>query len=200
MRQYLVVEGRTSRRDFWLFVLVVAAAVLAALFLDALFFSTPFVARPFLTLLVGAMHLVPFITASVRRLHDSDLSGWLYLLNALPFGQVIFIILASLPPTSGPNRYGDAPEAQPASASSPNDFHAAPREPEFGAASAMPHVGTVSTPPAQTPPPGTRVATLDANALDQLERLSSLRTSGVLTDDEFATLKAKLIPSAGAAT
>lgn len=191
MRQYLTVEGRTSRRDYWLFVLVIVAVLLIALFVDALFFSSPFVTSRFLTLLVGVAHLVPFITASVRRLHDADLSGWLYLLNALPFGQVIFIVLTCLPPTAGANKYGHAPVGQLNAVQTLNRSSPAAREPAVDTASASSAVAAPAV--ASAPAPRQPAASLDSSALDQLERLSSLRASGALTDAEFATLKAKLL-------
>lgn len=194
MRQYLTVEGRTSRREYWLFVLVIVAALLIALFLDALFFSSPFVTSRFLTLLVGVVHLVPFITASVRRLHDADLSGWLYLLNALPFGQVIFIVLTCLPPTAGPNKYGDAPDSRPGLVEALNRYRHASPEPAFGSAS--PAVAGAPAAASVASASGKPTGSFDPGALDQLERLSSLRASGVLTDEEFATLKTQLISRA----
>lgn len=48
-----------------------------------------------------------------------------------------------------------------------------------------------ATPGATTPPPPPPAATVDL--LDQLERLGTLRDSGVLTEGEFQELKARLI-------
>ncbi|OLF51530.1 DUF805 domain-containing protein [Pseudomonas chlororaphis] len=47
------------------------------------------------------------ITISVQRLHDLGWSGWLWLLNLLPFVYAVFpLLLAALPGNTGANRYG----------------------------------------------------------------------------------------------
>jgi hypothetical protein len=46
----------------------------------------------------------------------------------------------------------------------------------------------------QAPPPSAdRTPTVDADLIAQLENLGRLRETGVLTDEEFAVMKAKLI-------
>ena len=42
----------------------------------------------------------------MRRLHDSDKSGWWYLLAFVPFGGLVVLVFTLLPGTPGPNRYG----------------------------------------------------------------------------------------------
>lgn len=194
MRNYLTVEGRTSRRHFWMFTLIVTVMLLAALVVDIAVFSTPWVERRFLTLLVGAAHIVPFITASVRRLHDADLSGWLYLLNALPFGQLVFIVLACLPPTPGPNKFGEAPVADVGVKPAANSYSVVqPREPAVSPVAApmaqpAPEMGASVQPMAD----GASRPTTD-QTLAKLEKLAALRAQGVIDDAEFATLKSTLL-------
>lgn len=48
---------------------------------------------------------LPGLTALVRRMHDVNASGWLVLIPLLN------IILACVPGTSGPNRFGDDPKS-----------------------------------------------------------------------------------------
>jgi uncharacterized membrane protein YhaH (DUF805 family) len=63
-----------------------------------------------LTLLIGLVMIVAGLSglsAGVRRLHDSDKSGWLLLLGLIPFiGTIIVIVLLVLPGTQSPNRFG----------------------------------------------------------------------------------------------
>lgn len=55
--------------------------------------------------------LLPNITVTVRRLHDSDKTGWLYLLGLIPYiGGLILFVLMLLPGTPGENQYGDDPK------------------------------------------------------------------------------------------
>lgn len=43
---------------------------------------------------IGLLHPIPFITASVRRLHDAGLSGWSVVIALLPvLGPAILVVL-----------------------------------------------------------------------------------------------------------
>lgn len=50
-------------------------------------------------LVVGLLVVIFSISLSVRRLHDCNLSGWLYLLILVPvLGSIALLIIAALPP------------------------------------------------------------------------------------------------------
>ncbi len=54
--------------------------------------------------------LLPSIAVAVRRLHDTDRSGWFYLLIFIPLiGSIILIIFFIQQGTNGRNRFGDDP-------------------------------------------------------------------------------------------
>ena len=63
-----------------------------------------------LTLLLDLVSFVIGLTGlsvGVRRLHDSDKTGWLLLLGLIPIlGWIAVIVLLVLPSTPGPNRFG----------------------------------------------------------------------------------------------
>jgi hypothetical protein len=50
-----------------------------------------------------------------------------------------------------------------------------------------------STPPPPPPPPAPEPAASQEDVIAQLERLGALHAQGILTDDEFAAQKAKLL-------
>lgn len=51
--------------------------------------------------------IIPSISLTVRRLHDSDKTGWLCLIALILYiGILIVLILTFLEGTKGPNRYG----------------------------------------------------------------------------------------------
>lgn len=56
--------------------------------------------------LVGLAMLLPALAVTVRRLHDTDRSGWWILLGLIPPAVVILLVFFLLPGTSGPNRFG----------------------------------------------------------------------------------------------
>ncbi|WP_308620614.1 DUF805 domain-containing protein [uncultured Desulfovibrio sp.] len=55
---------------------------------------------------VPFIFLPPLLAVSVRRLHDSDRSGWLALLLFVPLVNLFCLALLFLPGTPGSNRYG----------------------------------------------------------------------------------------------
>jgi uncharacterized membrane protein YhaH (DUF805 family) len=100
-------RGRARRTEYWMFVLIhvlvlVALGVLGSNVHEA--FSVAFGVY----FLVAA---VPLIALAARRLHDVGYSGWLQLVNLLPFGSVAVLILMVLPGEPQPNRYGPPPMA-----------------------------------------------------------------------------------------
>ena len=121
-RHYADFAGRSSRTEFWLFFLVFYAAlgVLIGVPVVGMGMMASFEAGAepsgavWLTLIPGGLlmlaAIVPAIALAVRRLHDSDKSGWLYLLTCIPYiGWIFFLIFGFLPPTPGENRFGHEP-------------------------------------------------------------------------------------------
>jgi len=59
---------------------------------------------------VGIVLFLVYLPLTVRRLHDSDKSGWFYLLVFIPFGSIIVLVLCAMAGTPGPNKYGPVPQ------------------------------------------------------------------------------------------
>src|SRR3546814_7133710 len=58
------------------------------------------------TLFVLAI-IIPYLAVAVRRLHDTDRSGWWMLLSLIPLtGSLILLIFFVMGGTRGPNRFG----------------------------------------------------------------------------------------------
>jgi uncharacterized membrane protein YhaH (DUF805 family) len=55
--------------------------------------------------------LMPYVAVAVRRLHDTNRSGWWLLLVFVPLGNIVLLIWFCAPGTSGPNRFGPRPDA-----------------------------------------------------------------------------------------
>jgi len=61
--------------------------------------------------------LIPSSAVSVRRLHDTNRSGWWVLGNLIPFfGGLAILVLCALDGTAGVNRYGPDPKGRDATA------------------------------------------------------------------------------------
>ncbi|WP_422055236.1 DUF805 domain-containing protein [Sphingomonas sp.] len=118
-RHYVDFSGRSTRTEFWLFYIVFYGLIAASFIVtDALFgrglddaakgdeFSLAYV--PLILWVLAC--LLPSIAVTVRRLHDSNKSGWMYLLTLVPYiGFIFFIVFGFLPGTRGENDYGFDP-------------------------------------------------------------------------------------------
>jgi uncharacterized membrane protein YhaH (DUF805 family) len=112
--------GRARRAEFWWFVLLnfIVSIILNVVGTTAnLTWSPdpsmgPMYAFSIPSLVYGLLVLIQGIALSVRRLHDTNKSGWWLLLFLLPIlGFIILIVFYVLPGTVGPNKYGDDPKA-----------------------------------------------------------------------------------------
>ena len=120
MREFLTVfrrwkdfSGRSSRREYWMFtlVLVIISFVLGILdvfVLGGVGFAQNESAAKLVTLgnAFSLVTLIPSTSLSVRRLHDIDNSGWWLLLGLTGFGIFIIIYWACLGSDENENRYG----------------------------------------------------------------------------------------------
>ncbi|NNU63617.1 MULTISPECIES: DUF805 domain-containing protein [Ochrobactrum] len=115
MRQYAVFSGRATRSQYWLFSLILFGMLIVALMIDQVFGDTT-TDEPagVITGLVYLAHLVPSIAVGVRRLHDTDRSGWWLLAVFVPLiGQLAVLIFMCLPSSPGRNRFDVAPGYEP---------------------------------------------------------------------------------------
>ena len=105
-KKYSQGRGRASRSEYWYFYLF---SVLVSFGLEVLLLnSNKSVAIALFVNLVGLVILIPEWTVAVRRLHDTNRSGWNLLWVFLPvIGWIIQIVYLTQPGTVGPNNYGD---------------------------------------------------------------------------------------------
>lgn len=110
MRRYVTFAGRSSRQEFWMFTLIFVILALVAFVIDMVLGTASEGGPGIVYAIVGLAHFLPSIAAAIRRFHDTDRSGWWYLILFVPLvGWIIFIVLLCKPSTPGPNRFGDAP-------------------------------------------------------------------------------------------
>ena len=112
LRKYATFTGRARRKEFWFFQLFVLLIAFALTLVDRLF--GVFDAESGMGLLSGLFSLgmfLPNLAVSVRRLHDTDRSGWWLLLCFLPIiGIIVLLVFFCLDGTRGANRFGDNPK------------------------------------------------------------------------------------------
>ena len=101
-RNYVNFQGRANRTQFWMFILF---NLIAGVILFGIAFAVP--ALAFLITVYNLAVFLPSLAICVRRLHDTDRSGWWILLGLIPLvGGIIMLILYLLPGTPGANRFG----------------------------------------------------------------------------------------------
>lgn len=108
IKKYAKFEGRANRPQYWYFVLT----QFLAFFILELLCVIPFVniIAGLALLVLGLGLIVPGIAVSVRRLHDTNKSGWWLLLCFVPFvGSIVILVFMCLEGTKGANKYGDEP-------------------------------------------------------------------------------------------
>lgn len=113
LKKYATFTGRSRRREYWFFTLFYLIITFALAFFDGLtgtydqasglgLFSSVFVLAMF----------IPSISVAIRRLHDTDRSGWWLLISLIPLiGVIVLLVFVLMNGTSGDNQYGPDPKA-----------------------------------------------------------------------------------------
>ena len=103
---YFNFRTRSSRSEFWWWFAFSRFAMLVIAGLD-LYLNRNNVPPTYL-LIVGVQLalIIPDVSVSVRRLHDTDRSGWHLLLSLVPFGSIFLLIWFLERGTRGANRFG----------------------------------------------------------------------------------------------
>jgi uncharacterized membrane protein YhaH (DUF805 family) len=107
IRQYAVFDGRATRPQYWWFALIntVISVVLR--------FAIPG-AGAIISELYGLAVLLPSLGVAIRRLHDTNRTGWWMLVVLIPFvGWIWLIVLLARAGDPGPNQYGPPPGTGP---------------------------------------------------------------------------------------
>ncbi|MCC4799997.1 DUF805 domain-containing protein [Enterovibrio norvegicus] len=111
LKKYAVFKGRARRKEYWIFIvfnmffsLVLSQADQMLGYYDAkMGIGT-------LGMVYAAAVFLPTLAVTVRRLHDTDRSGWWALLGIVPFGVIALLILQAFEGTKGGNRFGPDPK------------------------------------------------------------------------------------------
>lgn len=98
LQNYAIFNGRSRRKEYWMFILFNTIITYALLFIDLK------LELGFLNLIYSLAVLLPSIGVAVRRMHDVNKSGW-YIL--IPFYN---LYLAVSNGDAGTNQYGPDPK------------------------------------------------------------------------------------------
>lgn len=107
LKKYAVFNGRARRKEYWMFFLfnfiigfvlgIVGGGNLGSLGIILMLFKLAV--------------LIPSIAVSVRRLHDTERSGWWLLIGFVPIiGAIVLLVFMVQDSQSGQNQYGTNPK------------------------------------------------------------------------------------------
>ncbi|MCK0531907.1 DUF805 domain-containing protein [Sphingobium agri] len=126
LRRYARFSGRARPKEYWMFILFLLICFIAISLIEGLlglsttehwvrrgpwWFDTGYQTRggP-LTGLFGLAMLIPWLAVAVRRLHDTDRSGfWLLIIFFPLIGSLILLVFFIMSGTRGANRFGPDP-------------------------------------------------------------------------------------------
>ena len=105
---YATFSGRARRSEYWWF----------SLFFAVVYFLAAVVGTAAHVSILGPVAilalLLPIIAVSVRRLHDTNRSGWWYLISLVPLvGGIVMLVFCVKDSDAGPNAYGPCPKDVP---------------------------------------------------------------------------------------
>jgi uncharacterized membrane protein YhaH (DUF805 family) len=113
LKRYAQFTGRARRKEYWSFFLLILAAYIVAGIVDGILGMSTLVGGVYgpLTLLTALFFFIPSLAVGVRRLHDTNRSGWWILIGFIPLiGALVLIYFFILEGTRGPNQYGPDPK------------------------------------------------------------------------------------------
>jgi uncharacterized membrane protein YhaH (DUF805 family) len=114
LRKYAVFDGRARRKEYWYFFLINTVISIFLAFIDS-FTGTisEDVGIGLLDGLYALAVLIPGTAVTVRRLHDTDRSGWWILIGLIPvIGGIALLVFMVLDSTPGDNQYGPNPKLE----------------------------------------------------------------------------------------
>jgi uncharacterized membrane protein YhaH (DUF805 family) len=85
LKKYADFTGRAPRAEFWWFYLGTLVAYLVAMIVDSLVGIELLGPYGLFTLLIAVALILPGLAATVRRLHDTNRSGWWVLIAVVPY-------------------------------------------------------------------------------------------------------------------
>jgi len=103
-KKYADFNGRARRSEYWYFVLFNTLVAIVAAIIDSV------IGFPIVYLVYALASIIPSIAVAVRRMHDTNKSGWYLLLSLIPLVGLIVIYFLVMDSDEGENKYGPNPK------------------------------------------------------------------------------------------
>ncbi len=108
-RGYVVWNARSTRSEYWWWTLFAIIVAIVASIIDTALFSTNMMTSVGPVSLITSLALfLPGLSVWIRRLHDTDRSGWWAWILLIPFvGLIVTLVFVLLPSKPGPTRWNN---------------------------------------------------------------------------------------------
>lgn len=108
LRRFLDFEGRSTRKEFWLFYLFFIVSYIVLSIIDILLDLYSDEAEiGFISGVYTLIMFIPLLSVQIRRLHDIDRTGFWILISIIPIiGAIVLLIFMCLKGSEGENRFG----------------------------------------------------------------------------------------------
>ena len=104
-KNYAVFHGRARRKEYWMFVLFNFIVVFLLELIEEVLGGITNTDQSVLTVIYQLAVFIPYIAVSVRRMHDTNMSGWWII---VPIVNLFCLLLDGTP---GENQYGLDPKS-----------------------------------------------------------------------------------------
>ena len=104
LKKYAVFSGRARRKEFWTFFVISTSIAVVLSLIETFTGIAPDSPRSILASIYQLAVLIPSIAVGVRRMHDSDHSGWWLLV------PIVNLVFALSDGTRGDNKHGPDPK------------------------------------------------------------------------------------------
>jgi len=106
LSKYAMFDGRAARSEYWWFVLFTFLVYIVIIIIAQI--SETLGGILYVVFALGVV--IPTIAVQVRRLHDTDRSGWWLLIALVPLvGGILLLVWYCTPGTPDENRFGSNP-------------------------------------------------------------------------------------------
>lgn len=107
VKKYAEFSGRARRKEYWMFFLFNSIISLVLALIDFALSTYPIITSIYVLAL-----FLPNLGLVVRRLHDTDRSGWWILIGLVPIvGGIVMLVFSVLEGQPHDNKYGPNPKA-----------------------------------------------------------------------------------------
>ncbi len=102
-KHYVDFEGRTTKKEFWRYILYYFIFYVACLVANGILHTG------MVSIIYSLGLLLPTLSITTRRLHDTGRSGWWQLIGIIPLLGLIVMIIFCIEESKEDNQYGPKP-------------------------------------------------------------------------------------------